>query len=119
ADFAVGAIELRVVDVRLEHAGLEIVETDLVRGAAEELECSAVAFHPRRLVAFQHRPHEDAPAEREYHDERLHDAATTGHGVFPHTHPAEVHLGDLTRRWWRLAHRGVLGPHHADPLAHV
>jgi hypothetical protein len=49
----------------------------------------------------------------------LDHAAAAGDRVIPHPHPAEVDLGDLTRRRRWLAHGRVFGTHHADPLAHV
>ena len=77
---------------------LRLSSQDLMRHGTKEVEGATVALHPRLLVALQHRPHEDAPDEREHRDEGRDDMTTSADRIGPHAHPAEVHLGNPARR---------------------
>ena len=57
----IGAIDLRVVQIRLVHPGLEVVRHQPGRDPAEELERGHVRLGPGTLIHPQHRAHEQQP----------------------------------------------------------
>ena len=88
----IGAVDLRVIQVRLVHAGLEVVGDQASGDAAEELKRRDVALGPCALVHLQHRPHEHVPRAGQHHHERPDRPQLPGDRVQP---PAELPVVDL------------------------
>ena len=113
----IGPVDLRVIQVRLVHPGLQVVRDQPGRDAAEERERHDVALGPGPLVHPQHRPDEHMPRIRQDHDERPDRAQLPGDRVQPAAQLPVVDLRLLTR----LGRPRV--PHHhlpaADLLRHV
>ena len=83
SQLGIGPVQLRVIQVRLVHPGLEIVRDQPGRDTGEELERGYVAFGPRPLVHLQHRPYEHVPRAGQHHDECLHRPQFPGDRVEP------------------------------------
>jgi hypothetical protein len=117
----VGAVQQRVVDVGLDHAGLQIVAHQPAGNGTEECEGFDVTLGPGPLVHDEHRPHEHVAGTRQHHDERPHPAQAFGHGVEPRAEVAVVDLCFRARlhvgtRWCGDVSQVVLGelaPHVA------
>ena len=92
----VGAVDLRIVEVRLVDAGLEVIGDQPRRAAAEEGKRLHVAARPFGLVHRDDRAHEHVPGAGQHHDERPQGAAPAGRRVGPHPQLAVVDLGLLT-----------------------
>ena len=60
-ELAVGQVDLRVIQIRAHHPGLEVVAHQPRRDAAEELERRHMRSVPGRLVHPQHRLDEQCP----------------------------------------------------------
>jgi hypothetical protein len=101
----VGAVELGVVQVRADHAGLEVVGHQPLGRPAEEPQRRHVGLHPDSKRHRQHRADEQVPRAAEDHHERPHSPPLAGGRVGPLTQVAVVQLGFLTRRRVGLADR--------------
>lgn len=116
------AVDLRVVEVGLVHAGLEVVRDQPRRDAAEVGERLHVRGGPLRLVHHQRRAHEQVPRARQDHHERPHRPTPPRRRVGPHPEPAVVDLRLLTGRRALAQHRdlrpaGLLGQVRPHPPA--
>jgi hypothetical protein len=110
-ELRVGAVEPRVVDVGLEHPGLEVVAYEATRAGVEEGERLDVTRRPGALVHRQDRAHEHVAAEGEHHHEGPHPAPAPKRLVEP---PPEVAIVDLglvagVDVWPPRRRRGALG----------
>jgi hypothetical protein len=118
------AVDLRVVEVRAVHPGLEVVR-DQPRGhTAEERERLHMRGGPLGLVHHQRRAHEQVPRARQDHHKRPHRPPPPRPGVEPHPQPAVVDLRLLTGRRRVTQHRdpgpaGLLGQGGPHPTAHT
>ena len=103
----IGPVDLRVIQVRPVHPGLEVVRDQPGRHPAEERERRHVAFAPPLLVQPDHRPHEQVPRARQHHHERPHRDRLPRRRVQPAAQPPVIDL--------RLGARlGRPGPQHLD-----
>lgn len=91
-------VDQRIVEIGLDHPGLQVVRHDPADRSPEELERQDVALDPRLLVHRQHRPEEQQPAEHQHHDEPLNPTPAARHRILPAAQQAVVDLGLLTRR---------------------
>jgi hypothetical protein len=91
-ELRVGPVELRVVEVGLQHPVLQVVEHDALRQPSEERRRRNVGGHPLGLVHDKGRPHEEVPAGRQHDHERPQGAPAARFGVEPHPEAAVVHL---------------------------
>jgi len=85
-------VDLRVIQVRLEHPGLQVVRHDPGRDTAEELERLHVRLDPRPLVHPDHRPDEQVPGVAQHHRERPHPPAPPRARIEPRAQVAVIHL---------------------------
>ena len=104
-ELSIGAVQERVVDVRLDHAGLQIVTDEPGRHRPEELEGGHVARRPGALVHDEHRAHEHVTAEGKHNDEGPDPAHPLANGVEPLAEIAVVDLGLFARRDVRARRR--------------
>ena len=113
----IGPVDLRVIQVRLVHPGLEVVWHQPGRHPAEKLKRRGMALGPGPLVHRQHRPHEHVPRAAQHHHERLHRAQLPGRRVQPAAQLPVIDLRLLTR----LSRARIQHPHlrPADLLRHV
>lgn len=91
-EFGIRLVDLRVVEVGLVDAGLEVVRDEPARDAAEVAEGRDVRFRPRVLVQVQHRPNEHVPRARQHHHERPDPVAFPGPRIDPLPEEAIVDL---------------------------
>ena len=103
-------VDLRVIQVRLAHPGLEVIRGELPRRPAEELERGHVRLGPRPLGHADHGADEQVPRVRQHHRERPHPAAPARRRIRPQPQVPVIHLGFGTRR-----HRRAGDPHLPGP----
>ena len=103
-------VDLRVIQVRLAHPGLEVIRGELPRRPAEELERGHVRLGPRALGHAHHRADEQVPRVRQHHRKRPHPAAPARRRIRPQPQVPVIHLGFGTRR-----HRRPRRPHLPGP----
>ena len=106
----VAAVDLRVIQVRLAHPGLEVIRGELRRDPAEELERGHVRLGPGALGHAHHRADEQVPRVRQHHRKRPHPAAPARRRVRPQPQVPVIHLGLGSRR-----HRRPRRPHLCGP----
>jgi hypothetical protein len=112
----VGAVQLRVVQVRGDHAGLEVVGHQPPRRPTEEAQRGHVRLDPRAQRHRQHRADKQVPRAAEDHHKRPHPPGLAGGRVGPRTQVAVVQLGLLARRRVGLADRDL--PPDGVPVGH-
>ena len=112
----VGAVDLRVIQVRLAHPGLEVVRSYLRRDPAEELERGHVRLGPGPLGHAHGRADEQVPRVRQHHRERPHPAAPARRRIGPQPQVPVIHLGLGTRRRRRPRRPHQLGPYLAREM---
>ena len=105
----VPAVELRVIQIRFDRPGLQVVRNEPGGDPAEELERGDVRLDPGRLVHRKHRPDEHVPAHREDHHEHVQLAAAARHRVGPQGEISVIDLGFAARLDIGAPHRRVLG----------
>ena len=96
-------VQSGVIQVSLDHAGLQVVDDQPVGRRPEVLPGGQVRGHPRGLVHREHRPHEHVPGTGQHDHERPYPADPVGQRVQP---PAQIAVVDLrlTRRYRRPKH---------------
>jgi len=94
----IDAVELRIVDIRLDHAVPEVVQHQATRHTPEEFEGKHVAFQPRLKVQAQHRTDEHVAAEGQHHRKGPDSAPPAGRRFQPLSQVTEVDLGLRARR---------------------
>ena len=117
-------VDLRVVQVRLAHAGLKVVGHDPARAAAEELKRPHVRLHPGPLIHADHRADEQVPRAGQHHRERPDPPPALRPRVDPQAQVAVVDLGLLAGRERRPPHLqlrppGPLGEMRSHVAAHA
>ena len=105
----VAAVEFRVIQVRLDRAGLQVVWHQPGWDPAEELERGDMRVDPRRLVHREHRPDEHVPTHREDHHEHVQLPAAARHRISPQRKISVVDLGFTARLDLRAQHGHVIG----------
>ena len=88
----IGPVDLRVIQVRPVHPGLEVVRHQPGRDPAEERERGHMALAPPLLIQPDHRPHEQVPRTGQHHHERPHRHRLPGRRVQPAAQPAVIDL---------------------------
>ena len=103
----IGPVDLRVIQVRAVHPGLQVVRHQPGRHPAEERERRHMALAPPLLIQPDHRPHEQVPRARQHHHERPDRHRLPGRRVQPAAQPPVI---DLRLR----ARLGRPRPQHLD-----
>ena len=106
----IAAVDLRVIQVRLAHPGLEVVRHQPPRRPAEELERGHVRLDPGPLGHAHRRADEQVPRVRQHHRERPHPPPPARRRVRPQPHVPVIHLGLGARRHRRPGHPDLLRP---------
>jgi hypothetical protein len=91
----IGPVDLRVIQVRPVHPGLEVVGDQPRRDSAEELERRHMALGPRPLIHLDHGPDEQQPRAAQHHREHVHRVPAPGPRIGPAPHLPVVDLGLL------------------------
>ena len=112
----VGAVDLRVIQVRLAHPGLEVIRSKLPRRPAEELERGHMRLGPRALGHADHGADEQVPRVRQHHRKRPHPAAPARLRIRPQPQVPVIHLGLGARRHRRPRRPHLPGPHLAREM---
>ena len=108
-EFGIGLVDLRVIEVRLVHPGLEVVRHKPARDAAEEAEGFRVRERPGVLVHVHHRADEHMPRGGQHHHERPDPVPFPGSWVDPLPQEPVVDLS-LRARLDVLPQHRDLGP---------
>ncbi len=103
----VGTVELGVVQVRADHAGLEVIGHQPPGRSAEEAQRGHVRLDPYGQRHRHHRADEQVPRAGQHHHKRPHPPGLAGGRVGPQAQVAVVQLGLLAGRWVGLAHRDL------------
>ncbi len=69
-ELVIGPVDLRVVEIRLDHPGLQVVRHQTAGQTTEELSRRHMGGDPLGLVHLERGPHEHVPAERQHQHER-------------------------------------------------
>ncbi len=88
----IGPVDLRVIQVRPVHPGLQVVRHQPGRHPAEEPERRHMALGPRQLVHLDHRADEHVPGAAQHHRERIDRVPAASPRVGPAAHLPVIDL---------------------------
>ena len=88
----IGPVDLRVIQIRPVHPGLQVVRHQPGRHSAEEPERRDMALGPRMLVHADDRADEHVPRAAQHHRERVHRVPASRRRVGPAAHLPVIDL---------------------------
>jgi hypothetical protein len=94
-EFGIAAVEQRIVQVRMQDPGFEIVQDNPTRNGAKKGERPHMAVQPRRGVHTPHDSDEHVARERQDQDERVQDHRFAGLRIGPLAEPSVIDLCHL------------------------